>query len=88
MRSEELYEGLKDLAQKLNIAISEQSFRRSGVRAKSGHCIVKEKPVFIMDKHIGISEKIEILASYLSRIPTEDLYIVPAIRELLNRYGR
>lgn len=88
MRSEELYEGLKDLAQKLNIAISEQSFRRSGVRAKSGLCIVKGEPVFIIDKHIGTSEKIDVLASYLSRMPTEDMYIVPAIRELLHQYGK
>jgi hypothetical protein len=42
--------------------------------------------MFVMDKHKPISEKIHILAEQLANIPHEDLYIMPAVRELLEKY--
>jgi AAA+ ATPase superfamily predicted ATPase len=83
MKSETIFEGLKDLAQKLGITVSEQNFRRLGVRAKSGFCIVKGKSMFFVDKKSAISEKIEVLSSYLATLPTDHIYIVPAIRQRL-----
>ncbi|PIU49106.1 MAG: hypothetical protein COS92_08335 [Desulfobacterales bacterium CG07_land_8_20_14_0_80_52_14] len=83
MKSEAVFEGLKDLAQKLGITVSEQNFRRLGVRAKSGFCIVKGKSMFLVDKQSAISEKIEILSSYLATLPTDHIYIIPAIRQRL-----
>ncbi len=83
MKSETIFEGLKDLAQKMGITVSEQNFRRLGVRAKSGFCIVKGKSMFFVDKKSAISEKIEALSSYLATLPTDHIYIVPAIRQRL-----
>jgi hypothetical protein len=42
--------------------------------------------MFIMDKHKSISKKITILASQLAEIPHENVFMVPAIRELLERH--
>ncbi len=83
MKSEALYEGLKDVAQRLGITVSEQSFNRMGFRAKSGFCIVKGKSMFIIDKRSALSEKIEMLAAHLSKMPLEDVYMVPALRRRL-----
>ena len=87
MKPEQIYQELKDLAEKLEIAVSEQNFRNAGVKVKSGLCRVKGKNMFIMDKHKSIHKKIDILASQLAKHPHEDLYIMPAVREILEKRG-
>jgi hypothetical protein len=85
MKPEQIYQDLKDLAEKLGVTVSEENFRRTGVKAKSGFCRVKGKDIFIMDKQKPIQDKIELLASCLSKMPHEDVFVVPAVRELLYR---
>ena len=88
MKPEQIYQELIDLAEKLEITVLEQNLRKTGVKAKSGLCKVKGKYLFIMDKHKSIYKKIKILSSHLAHMPHEDVYIVPAVRELLDRYSR
>jgi len=85
MKPEQIYQNLKDLAEKLSIMVSEQSFRNSGLKVKSGLCKIKGKNIFIMDKSLPIPEKNEILASCLIEMPHEEIFLLPAVRELLNR---
>jgi ABC-type enterochelin transport system substrate-binding protein len=85
MKPEQIYQELKDLAEKLEVSVSEQNLRTTGIKAKSGLCKVKGQNLFIMDKHKSIHKKIEILASQLAKFPHEDLYVMPTIRELLEK---
>ena len=43
MRPEQIFVELKNLSEKLNITISEQSFRKTGIKVRSGFCIIKGK---------------------------------------------
>jgi hypothetical protein len=86
MKPEQMYQQLTELAEKMDIAVWEQNLRITGVKAKSGLCKIKDKQTFIMDKHKKIQEKIEILAECLGRLPHEDIYVVPAVRELLKKF--
>jgi len=88
MKPEQIYQELKDLAEKLEIAVSEQNFRMTGIKVKSGLCKVKGRNLFIMDKHKSIQKKIKILAYHLAEIPHENVFIVPAIRELLEKHSK
>jgi len=83
MKPEQTYQELKDLAEKLNITVEEHNLRKTGLRTKSGLCTVKGQNVFIMDKHKSIHKKNMILASCLSKMPHENIYIVPAVRDVL-----
>ena len=85
MKPDQLYDNLKDLAEKLDITVSEKNFRKSGIRVKSGFCKIKGKQMFIVDKHLKIRDKIEVLASFLAFQPHENLYVVPAVREILQK---
>jgi len=85
MKPEQIYQELKDLAEKLEITVSEQNFRTTGIAVKSGLCKVKGKNVFIMDKHKSIHKKIKILAAHLAEIPNENVFMVPAVRDLLEK---
>ena len=40
-----------------------------------------------MDKHKSISEKNEILAACLGKMPHEEIYIIPAVREYINKHA-
>ena len=83
MKPVQLYKSLCELAEKLDIEVSEQNLQKTKTRAKSGFCKVKGKNFFIMDKNISLQEKIRILAEFLREMPHEDIYVVPAVREIL-----
>jgi ABC-type enterochelin transport system substrate-binding protein len=87
MKPEQLYQELKDLAEKLAVTVTEQNLRTAGIKVKSGLCKVKGKDQFIMDKHKSIHKKIKSLASQLADMPHEDIFVIPAVREMLNQYA-
>jgi len=87
MKPDQLYQELKDLAERMQITVSEQNLKTSGIKVQSGLCSVKGQNLFIMDKHKSVHKKIGILAAQLAAIPHEDLYIIPAVRELLEKYA-
>lgn len=88
MTPDQLYQELKDLSERLQVTVSEQNLKVSGIKVKSGLCTVKGQKLFVMDKHKSVRKKIEILAAQLALIPHEDIYIVPAVRELLEKYAK
>jgi hypothetical protein len=87
MKPEQLYQELTDLAEKLDITVSEQNLRKTGIRVNSGLCKVKGNYLFIIDKHKSIHKKIKILASQLASMPHENIFIIPAVRELLDKFA-
>lgn len=86
MNPEQLYHDLKELAERLGVSVMEHNFRKTGIKVKSGLCKVKGKKIFIMNKHKSIHDKNEILLSCISKMPHEDIYIVPYLREMLKIY--
>ncbi len=87
MKPDQLYQELKDLAERMQISVLEQNLKTSGLKIRSGLCTVKGQKLFIMDKHKSVHKKIKILTAQLARIPHEDMYIIPAVRELLEKYA-
>ena len=88
MTPEQIYHGLKELSEKLGVTVSEHNFRKTGIKIKSGLCKIKGDQIFIMDKHLSLQEKNEILACCLSKLPYEDIFIVPALRDFLDKYSK
>lgn len=84
MKPDQLFVELKNTAEKLNILISEQSFRKTGIKIKSGFCIVKGKNIFILDKDLSINKKNELLAEFISGLDLDNIYLVPAVRDFIN----
>ena len=87
MKPEQIYQELKDLAEKLAVTVSEQNLRTAGIKVKSGLCKVRGQDLFVMDKHQSIHKKIRILAAQLADMPHDDVYVIPAVREMLTKYG-
>jgi hypothetical protein len=87
MKPEQIYQELKDLADKVGIEVEEHNFRNAGIRVRSGSCIVHGKPLVIIDKHKSIGKKIRVLAVALSKLPLEGVYMIPAVREIISRHA-
>ena len=86
MTPDQLFQELKDLAEKFGIQVSEQNFRNTGIRVKSGYCKVKGKNYCIIDKHLKINKKIEALGECISFFFHESVYVVPAVRDFLDTF--
>ena len=86
MKPEQLYQELKHLAEKLNLNVSEQNFRNSGIHVKSGYCKVKGEDHCIIDKHLRLAQKMEVLAECLNGLPHENIYVMPTVREFIDRF--
>ena len=87
MKPEEMNHHLMELAERLNITVSEQNLRKSGVNAQSGFCIVKKQKFFILDKHKSTFEKNTIIAAFLGSAINDDIYVMPAVREFIQKYS-
>lgn len=84
MKTEQIYVELRNLSEKLNITVREQSFRKTGIKVRSGFCIVNGKNFIILDKDLSINKKNELIAEYLSSLDYENIYIMPAVRDFIN----
>lgn len=87
MKPEKLYEQLKEVAERMSITVSEYSFRNTPLPVKSGHCKIKGEPFFIMDRNLPVHKKNRLLGSHLATLPREEIYIVPGVREFIDRHA-
>jgi hypothetical protein len=86
MKSDQLFHEMKLLAEKFDITVTEQNFRKTGISIKSGYCKVKGNKYFYIDKDLPVSKKNEILAEFLSGLEYDNIYIIPAVRDYLSIY--
>ena len=88
MKPEQLYHHLLELAEKLDITVMERNLKKTGFPVKSGLCLVKNKNLFIVERKKTLQQKIELLADCLADFSTDDIYVMPVIRELLKKPGQ
>lgn len=85
MKPEALYHHLKEFAERLDIQVTEHNLRNIGMRVASGLCKVRGENRFIMDKHLSIHLKNRILAAHLGRMAGDGVYVLPAVREYIEK---
>ena len=83
MKPEQIYQGLKDLADRLGIVVSEQKLSTESLKVKSGLCKIRGQFVMILDKQLSIHKKCRILATCLSDMSLDTIFVIPAVREFL-----
>jgi len=88
MKPEQLYQNLIEIAEKLNVKVSEKNFRQIGINIQSGFCRVKNKNLFIIDKRLPVFKKNIILANFLNKMPLENIYIIPVVRDFVNKHRK
>jgi hypothetical protein len=85
MQSSKVLQYLEDLAFKLGIEIVNEKLEGIDFSAQGGLCKVKGVHKIFMDPATPIQGKIDILARSLSSFHTEKVYLLPYIREILEK---
>ncbi len=85
MESRKILEYLEDLAFRLGVEIIYEKLEGEEFSARGGLCKVKGTYKIFMDRSESIEGQIKILAYALSSFNTEGIYILPFIREILDK---
>jgi hypothetical protein len=80
-------EQLEELAESFGIQIRYEPIRQDEdlVRVVGGLCLLRGKYVLIIDSKAAMGEKIRTLAEAIRHFDLDQIYIKPALRELLER---
>ncbi|CAN5466905.1 hypothetical protein BH10BAC5_BH10BAC5_12080 [soil metagenome] len=54
---------------------------------KGGFCLLKAEKVFLLNRNIDQDRKISILAKNIAELGTEDIFLKPNIRDLVDKYS-
>ncbi len=79
MKEEEILSGLEKILESLGITLRYEKGDFSG-----GYCVLKEKPMMIVQSNLSDAQKIKALARELAQMDLQDVFIVPALREVID----
>ena len=80
MKLKLIYNELRELLQKLGykLVLDKGSFN-------TGYCLLEDEKMIVINKNKPYENRIKILSEILSKIDTDNIYIKPKIRELINQ---
>jgi len=88
MKPSELYLEMRSLAEKLGIRVVEKILKIPTIPVQSGDCVVYGNLYIYIDRRLGLWEKIQILAIFLHTQPLDDIFVKPAVRDIIERYAQ
>lgn len=83
MQPRKVLESLENLADKLGVEIVYEKLRDEEFYVRGDMCKVQKNYKIFMDRSEPMEGRIEILARVLSSFDTEEVYLLPFIREIL-----
>lgn len=88
MKESAIFEDLEKLATEHSIRITTANLKKYAYYIKSGMCRVRGEYRIILDKHLHLSEKIDVLIDALQNFELDTAAIDPAVRRLLEKKTR
>lgn len=85
MEPKRVLEHLEDLALKLGIEVVYERLEPKDPLTTGGLCKVKGKYKIFIDPYYTIDRRVEILTQALSSFDYDEIYVLPYIREILER---
>jgi len=85
MQPRQVLEHLEDLAERLGVEIVYQKLGEDEFLVRGGLCKVNGTFKVFIDRSKSVDDQIKILAQGLSSFDTEEVYLFPYIREILNK---
>lgn len=78
---------LMRVAARLEVQVRVERLGDAEQPVESGLVRVEDQTILFLDTRLSDREKVQVMARELGRLPTDDLYVKPAIRDLLTRPG-
>ena len=88
MQPRQVLEYLEDLAERLGVEIVYEKLGGEEFRVRGGLCKFRGRYKIFMDPSETVEGQIKILAKALSSFNTEDVYLLPHIRGILEKAQR
>lgn len=82
MTDSQLLQEFEALAERLDIQVSRVDLEGS----PGGLCTVRGERRFILHHRLDVSTQVEIFAREFARLPLDDVYVVPRLRERIDDY--
>jgi len=83
MKEEEVLSGLEGVMAHLGVQVRYEKGDFAG-----GLCKLKDKPLLIVNSAMPPSQRIKILAMELSQMELESVFMVPALRQVIDDVGK
>ena len=87
-QNEEMLGQMEELARNLNIIVRYEKILKESAFFPGGFCRVKGKDMIIINSKASLDDKIEIMARALLPFDLSQIYVLPAIRELIDSFNR
>ena len=78
MKSLDIIKEFEHIAENLNIRIIHEKGNFKG-----GYCILEEEPIIVVNLQKPIEQRIRSLVQVFSRMDTSDIFLKPAIRQMI-----
>jgi hypothetical protein len=88
MRDEELLVALEGLAEQLQIPVTYAALATEELPGRGGMCVVHGERRIIIERDLTTREKARLLAAGLAQFDFEDFFLLPAVREAIERARR
>jgi hypothetical protein len=83
-QNEEILSQIEELAKNLGITVRYEKILKESAFFPGGFCRVKGKDLIIINSKASLDDKIEIMARALIPFDLSQIYVLPAIRELID----
>ena len=74
---------LEDLAERVGVKVLYENLDREELVVKSGSCLLRGQLLVIIDHQLPPGGRIRVLADCLARFDLSTIYLVPAVREVI-----
>ncbi len=85
MQDERLLTALEDLAEQLRVPVTYASLATEEVPGRGGMCVIHGDRRIIIEHTLTTREKASLLAAGLAQFDLEDVFLLPAVREAIER---
>ena len=85
-QNEEILGQIEELARSLDITVRYEKIQKESAFFPGGYCKVKGNDLIIINKMASLDDKVEIIARALQLFDLSQIYVLPAVRELIDSY--
>ena len=85
MRDEALLVALEGLAEQLQIPVAYAALATEELPGRGGMCVIYGERRIIIERSLTTREKARLLAAGLAQFDFEDIFLLPAVREAIER---
>jgi hypothetical protein len=85
MRNDGLLTALEALAERLRIPVTYAALATEELPGRGGMCVIRGERRIIIEQSLGTGEKARLLAAGLAQFDFEDFFLLPAVRQAIER---